>query len=94
MTTNHPEVLDPALIRSGRIDLHLKLGNCTHNQLLTMYRTLMDDEQADMDFGSVPEHVVPASRIMISHRANSQLIPQKLKEQAEDLLKEAKPSRD
>ncbi|KAI9326652.1 P-loop containing nucleoside triphosphate hydrolase protein, partial [Zopfochytrium polystomum] len=29
MTTNHPEVLDPAVIRPGRIDLHLDLGYCT-----------------------------------------------------------------
>ena len=26
MTTNHPELLDPALVRPGRVDLHLHLG--------------------------------------------------------------------
>ena len=26
MTTNHPEILDPALIRPGRIDQKLLLG--------------------------------------------------------------------
>ncbi|KAJ3078633.1 hypothetical protein HK102_004352 [Quaeritorhiza haematococci] len=46
MTTNHPEVLDPALIRPGRIDLHLELGYCTHYQLERMYKTITGvDEQ-------------------------------------------------
>ena len=30
MTTNHPEKLDPALIRPGRIDINLLLGYMTH----------------------------------------------------------------
>ena len=28
-TSNHPERLDPALIRPGRMDLHIALGYCT-----------------------------------------------------------------
>ncbi|KAJ1558333.1 hypothetical protein HK096_002193 [Nowakowskiella sp. JEL0078] len=42
LTSNHPEILDPALIRPGRIDLHLKLGYCTRYQLASMYRSVMD----------------------------------------------------
>ncbi|KAI8803299.1 P-loop containing nucleoside triphosphate hydrolase protein, partial [Cladochytrium replicatum] len=38
MTSNHPEVLDPALIRPGRIDLRLDLGHATHYQMASMYR--------------------------------------------------------
>ncbi|KAI9022011.1 P-loop containing nucleoside triphosphate hydrolase protein, partial [Hyaloraphidium curvatum] len=37
MTSNHPELLDPALVRPGRIDLHLELGYATHYQLQRMY---------------------------------------------------------
>lgn len=33
MTTNHVDVLDPALIRHGRIDLKVHLGFCSHAQI-------------------------------------------------------------
>ncbi|KAJ3270880.1 hypothetical protein HDV01_007351 [Terramyces sp. JEL0728] len=75
MTTNHPELLDPALIRPGRIDLHLELGYCTHYQLNHMYRNVMDmkDEKdslsdsvedativgGELDLGRIPEHILP-----------------------------------
>ncbi|KAI8867027.1 P-loop containing nucleoside triphosphate hydrolase protein, partial [Ramicandelaber brevisporus] len=38
MTTNHVEVLDPAVIRPGRMDLRLELGYASHLQIQTMYR--------------------------------------------------------
>lgn len=37
ITTNHPEKLDPALTRPGRIDLHLQLNYCTKNQIYRMF---------------------------------------------------------
>ncbi|RKP07784.1 P-loop containing nucleoside triphosphate hydrolase protein, partial [Thamnocephalis sphaerospora] len=37
MTTNHPELLDPALTRAGRIDLKLELGYATRYQIRRMY---------------------------------------------------------
>ena len=48
LTSNHPERLDPALIRPGRIDLHLELGYCTHFQLKSMFRSIVgvDEEPA------------------------------------------------
>ena len=33
MTTNHPERLDPAIVRPGRADLTLELGPCSKQQL-------------------------------------------------------------
>ena len=36
MTTNHPEILDPALIRPGRIDQKLLLGYATRRLLYCM----------------------------------------------------------
>jgi chaperone BCS1 len=32
-TTNHPERIDPALLRPGRFGIHLNLGNCSHEML-------------------------------------------------------------
>lgn len=36
MTTNHPEMLDPALIRPGRIDKRLLLGHMNSNDIVAM----------------------------------------------------------
>lgn len=47
LTSNHPERLDPALIRPGRIDLHLELGYCTHFQLRAMYKTVVGIDSLD-----------------------------------------------
>lgn len=37
MTTNHPEVLDPALIRPGRIDSKYLFDNCDRDQIKGLY---------------------------------------------------------
>ena len=43
MTTNHPETLDAALVRSGRVDFRMELGPCDHHQLAGMFRKFHDD---------------------------------------------------
>ncbi|KAJ3229170.1 hypothetical protein HDU81_005567 [Chytriomyces hyalinus] len=91
MTSNHPEVLDPALIRPGRIDLHLSLGYCTHFQLNRMYQSVMDDPTASLDFKNTPvvQGVIApcdALRIMILYRANPEMIPRRLQERAVELV--------
>lgn len=37
MTTNHPELLDEALIRAGRIDFRMALSPCDRHQLYQMF---------------------------------------------------------
>lgn len=38
MTTNHPELLDPALIRPGRIDRHIHMGMMELNDIVAMFQ--------------------------------------------------------
>ena len=40
MTTNHKELLDPALIRPGRIDISINIKKCTIYQLKQIYQDL------------------------------------------------------
>jgi len=43
MTTNHVERLDPALLRPGRIDYRLYLGNASIHQKVELYRRFFPD---------------------------------------------------
>ena len=38
MTTNHPEVLDEALIRPGRVDRKFRFTECDHNMIKKLYK--------------------------------------------------------
>lgn len=64
MTTNHPEVLDPALVRPGRIDYRLELANASTSQLLDLFERFYPSLYAycSADFGSrltaLPERVL------------------------------------
>lgn len=42
MTTNHPEVLDDALIRPGRIDKKILFDNCDKKQIADLYYVFFD----------------------------------------------------
>jgi hypothetical protein len=44
MTTNHPEILDDALIRPGRCDHKLLFNNCDQNQIRNIYRLYFDSD--------------------------------------------------
>lgn len=44
MTTNHPEHLDPALLRPGRIDLLIRFKKLTRQNILDMYKLWFDTD--------------------------------------------------
>lgn len=46
MTTNHPERLDPALIRPGRADLHVELGPVPATVAADLFRRFFPGEEA------------------------------------------------
>lgn len=52
MTTNHPEKLDPALIRPGRIDLHVELPNATRQQIARLYKRFYPESRNADDFAT------------------------------------------
>ena len=47
MTTNHPEKLDPALVRDGRCDRKWEFGNCSSEQLRRMFKISFRDLRAN-----------------------------------------------
>jgi hypothetical protein len=40
MTTNYPEKLDPALIRPGRIDVRIKFGKCSQQDIIDLFSSI------------------------------------------------------
>ena len=55
LTTNHPERIDEAAIRSGRVDFRLELTRCDREQLARMCRKFFDDEAAAARFADAVE---------------------------------------
>ncbi|RKP07035.1 hypothetical protein THASP1DRAFT_31144 [Thamnocephalis sphaerospora] len=80
MTSNYPGLLDPALIRPGRIDLQLELGYTTRYQLENMYARVVGTNEGAPDIdrnwlSRFPERVLPpcdCMRILIAHRHQPQ----------------------
>lgn len=50
LTTNHPQAIDEAAIRSGRVDFRMELRPCDRDQLERMFRKFFDDEEAARRF--------------------------------------------
>lgn len=46
-TTNHLEKLDPALIRRGRMDMHIKLSYCTYEAFKILAKNYLDLDDHD-----------------------------------------------
>lgn len=46
-TSNHPDKVDEALYRSGRVDRVFELGHCDHNQIKRFYKLLLKTDISD-----------------------------------------------
>lgn len=63
-TTNHPERLDPALVRPGRIDRRELIGHADRDQLRRLFIHFYGDVNPAMAAyfaNSLPEHAIPMS---------------------------------
>lgn len=79
-TTNHIEKLDPALLRSGRMDMHIFMSYCSFESLKILFRNYLEYEENDLEnnvwdeFEGVMEKakMTPAdvSEHLIKHRRN------------------------
>ncbi|KAF3452797.1 hypothetical protein FNV43_RR03230 [Rhamnella rubrinervis] len=47
-TTNHIEKLDPALLRSGRMDMHIYMSYCTFSALKILIKNYLGYDEADL----------------------------------------------
>jgi len=55
MTTNHPEVLDEALIRPGRVDRKFLFTECDHNMIKKLYKNFFNMEIKNEDLLNIKE---------------------------------------
>ena len=76
MTTNHPEKIDKALRRKGRIDLEIEFHSCNKNQAKELFLKFYPNQEEDAEVFSkevVAESYTPADlqHHFIYHRKNS-----------------------
>ena len=56
MTTNHPEVLDDALIRPGRIDRKFLFDNCDKKQITELYEVFFNEKCDIFQLDHIPDY--------------------------------------
>jgi len=49
MTSNHPEKIDKALRRKGRVDLEIEFDSCTKSQAKELFLKFYPNEESDAD---------------------------------------------
>ncbi|CAL5328528.1 unnamed protein product [Camellia sinensis] len=81
-TTNHIEKLDPALLRSGRMDMHIFMSYCSFPALMILLKNYLGFEEEDLEEIVVKElkqvideaKMTPAdiSEVLIKNRRNKE----------------------
>ncbi|EOA16463.1 hypothetical protein CARUB_v10004616mg [Capsella rubella] len=95
-TTNHVDKLDPALLRSGRMDMHVHMSYCTFPSVKILLRNYLGYEEGDLSDGVLKEleevvdkaEITPAdvSEALIKNRRDKK---RAVKELLEDLRSRA-----
>lgn len=71
MTSNHPEKLDKALIRPGRIDIALDVGHCSRDMIIDMCRYFYENKDffISEEEWTYSKHITPAemNKIMLNN---------------------------
>jgi hypothetical protein len=73
ITTNHYDKLDPALIRPGRIDLALNMGNASRNTIAEMYLHYYGGAMDPNDLALIPDLFYSPAEVInfyVSHYEN------------------------
>jgi len=70
ITTNHYDKLDPALIRPGRIDMGLNLGNATRNTIAEMYLHYYGAEIDSNDLALIPDRFYSPAEVINFYVSN------------------------
>lgn len=63
MTSNHPEVLDAALTRPGRIDLNISFDFSPRELIAEMYEAYFDKEFPEQDIALLPDRALSPAEI-------------------------------
>lgn len=63
MTTNHPDVLDDALVRPGRVDVNVKFGHATRELIAEMFGAYLDKPFPVERVGELPEGVLTPAEV-------------------------------
>lgn len=70
ITTNHYEKLDPALIRPGRIDMALNLGNASRQIIADMYLHYYGDTIDPNDLALIPDRFYSPAEVINFYVSN------------------------
>ncbi|KAL6231255.1 hypothetical protein BDW75DRAFT_220615 [Aspergillus navahoensis] len=70
MTTNHPEKLDPALVRPGRIDMSIAFGYSTTSDIKELFTAIYSTLEGDLRV-SRTERLSPKLRAKIAKRTST-----------------------
>jgi mitochondrial chaperone BCS1 len=89
MTTNHKERLDPALLRPGRADVHVRLENASEKQIRGLFDRFFPNEKelSDRFAKSLPVNRISMAKLqghLLIYRESAQLCV----DRAGDLLKD------
>jgi hypothetical protein len=63
MTTNHPERLDPALVRPGRIDLMVNFKKCSSEDIQEIYEGITEMKVNDRLLKELPDDFYSAAEV-------------------------------